>query len=142
MGRVCRVVGLSAPAPVYDRADPRSPVIARVHDGDLIVVFDDPGKYRQILTANQTFGYIAYSVKLKKMDLFPNEVFNMKSAAVRTEAPVEAAPTPPAANSAPVSAAPAPVKLGGLTSKQLTIAAVLFVGVFAAMFIVLMQFEK
>ena len=71
-------------------------VIARVYDGDLLVVFDDPGKYRQILTANQTFGYIAYSVKLKKMDLFPNEVFNMKSAAVptRAEAPAAAENTP------------------------------------------------
>ncbi len=145
MGRVCRVVGLSAPTPVYDRADPRSPVIARVHDGDLIVVFDDPGKYRQIITANQTFGYIAYSVKLKKMDLFPNEVFNMKSGAVpsRDEAPaVETTEAPQAPVPAPVNSAPAPSKLGGLTSKQLTIVAVLFVGVFAAMFILLMQFEK
>ncbi len=108
------------------------------------MVFDDPGKYRQIITANQTFGYIAYSVKLKKMDLFPNEVFNQKSGAVptRDEAPAAAVESAPAAEAPIPAPGVAPSKLGGLTSKQLTIAAVLFVGVFAAMFIVLMQFEK
>jgi heat shock protein HtpX len=128
MGRVCRVTGLAGPVPVYDRADPRSPVIARVKDGDLPVVFDDPGKYRQIITANQTFGYIPYSVKLKKTDLLPNDVFTGKTTVTEAEEP-----------EAPVTA---PAGQGGLTGRQLAIAGVLFVGVFAAMFVVLLQFGK
>ena len=134
MGRVCRVTGLSSPAPVYDRPDPRSPVISRIKDGQLLVVFDDPGKYRQIITANQTFGYISYSIKLKKTDLFPNEVFNMKA----TIEPVSEANDGEAPD--PGQPAAEPVKAMGLTTRQLTIAATLFIGVFAVMFLVLMQF--
>ena len=51
-----------------------------------------------------------------------------------------AAPAPPIP--ALVGAAPEPVKIAGLTSKQLLIVAVLFVGVFAAMFLVLMKFGR
>jgi hypothetical protein len=150
MGRVCRVVGLAKPAPLYDRPDPRSPILARIHDGDLLVVFDDPGKYRQVITSDQTFGYIPYSVKLQKTDLFPNEVYGVKSP---TTAPVQApAATPvvvepkPELVTPPVIPLPAPVaaavpesiKVGGLTSRQLAVAAMVFVGVFAAMVMVLM----
>ncbi len=66
MGRVCRVVGLAKPAPLYDRPDARSPILRWIDDGDLLVVFDDPGKYRQVITSDQTFGYIPYSVKVQK----------------------------------------------------------------------------
>jgi hypothetical protein len=150
MGRVCRVTGLSSPLPLYDRPDPRSSVLRKIKDGDLLVVFDDPGKYRQVITADQTFGYIPYSVKLKKVDMFPNEVFAMKTAPFQTEtdastpastaAPSPALPPEPASSVTAIAAAPEPIKAAGLTSKQLTIAAVLFVGVFAAMFLVLMKF--
>jgi len=138
MGRVCRVTGLSAPVPLLDRPDPRSPSLRRIQDGDLLVVFDDPGKYRQVITADQTFGYIPYSVKLKKMDLFPNEVFAMKSLpADRPATPADAEPSPAITAIAP---APEPIKAAGLTAKQLTITAMLFVGVFAAIFMALLQF--
>jgi len=153
MGRVCRVVGLAKPAPLYDRPDPRSPILRRINDGDLLVVFDDPGKYRQVITSDQTFGYIPYSVKLQKTNLFPNEVYGMKS---QPSAPVaapaqESIPAPAMApivasafaSNAPVAvpaAEPDPIKIGGLTAKQLGIAAMVFVGVFAAMVMALIQF--
>jgi heat shock protein HtpX len=171
MGRVCQVVGLTAPVGVLDRPDPRSATIAKIKDGDYIVVFDDPGKYRQILTADQTFGYIPFSVKLKKTDMFPNEVFGMKSGASSQAASVGAplytgstadAPTPAPAMAFSAAAgaqtehhqgtavppipalagsAHEPVRVMGLTSTQLAIAAMLFIGVFAAMFFFLTQFS-
>jgi hypothetical protein len=133
MGRVCRVVGLAAPVPLLDQPNPRSIAVRQIKDGDLLVVFDDPGKYRQVMTADQTFGYIPYSVKFKKTDMFPNELFNMGSVK-----PV-AAPVPAPVALPPV-ARPEAVEAGGLTSKQLAIAAMLFVGVFAAMILVMTQF--
>jgi heat shock protein HtpX len=140
MGRVCRVVGLSKPVPLYDRPDPRSPILRRVADGDLLVVFDDPGKYRQVITSDQTFGYIPYSVKLQKTNLFPHELYGMQAqpAPVIEPAPVAAPALAPVV--APSATVPEPIKGGGLTSKQLAIAAMVFVGVFAAMVLTLMQF--
>jgi heat shock protein HtpX len=144
MGRVCRVVGLAKPVPLLDQPNPRSLSIGQIKEGDLLVVFDDPGKYRQVMTADQTFGYIPYSVKFKKTDMFPNELFNQPSK--------PAAPAPSAASATPqaeaksVAAAPMPrpelIQVGGLTSKQLAIAAMLFVGVFAAMILAMSQFSK
>ena len=147
MGRVCRVIGLAKPAPLYDRPDPRSPVLAHVHDGELLVVFDDPGKYRQVITANQTFGYIPYSVKLAKTDLFPNEVYGANpTAAVKEEPPPTAQPVsapvaPDAAPAAP-AAAPRPATIAGLTPGQVAVAAMLFIAVFAGMFFALSKFGK
>jgi len=146
MGQVFRVTGLAAPVLVLERPDARSPFVARVCDGDLIVAFDDPGKYRQILTANQTFGYIPYSVKLQKTDMFPNELFGMKP--VKTEAPAvtqvaaEAysggAPAPPSV----AAVLPPTIRASGLTPAQISIAVALFVGVFGLMFFALTQFSK
>lgn len=146
MGRVCRVTGLVKPEPLYDRPDPRSPVLAYVHDGELLVVFDDPGKYRQVITANQTFGYIPYSVKLEKTDLFPNEVYGAKPTATEKGEPASAAApeavatavTPPGA----IAATAQPVTIGGLTPGQLAVAAMLFIAVFAGMFYALSNFGK
>ena len=157
MGRVCRVVGLAKPAPLYDRPDPRSPILRRVNDGELLVVFDDPGKYRQVITADQTFGYIPYSVKLQKTDMFPNELYGTKVSFAPTVSTAEPAaselvptpvsqptPAPALVASASVAVAPAAppeqIKVGGLTTRQLGIAAAVFVGVFAAMLLVLVQF--
>jgi heat shock protein HtpX len=150
LGRVCRVVGLKKPAPLYDRPDPRSPIMRYIQDGDLLVVFDDPGKYRQVMTSDQTFGYLAYSVKMQKTDMFPNELFGLppspdKPAPVPESVP-ERAPVPVAAAPAPVVTAAAvvegPIKIGGLTAKQLAIAAMLFVGVFAAMVVAMIEFGR
>jgi len=109
------------------------------------VVFDDPGKYRQIITADQTFGYISFSVKMKKTDMFPNEVYNLKSAAVlaaKTEPVGDAAAALSGMSAAAVADTPEPVKIHGLTVKQLAIAGTLFVGVFAVMFMALLQFAR
>lgn len=141
MGRVCRVTGLAKPEPLYDRPDPRSAVLAYVRDGELLVVFDDPGKYRQVITANQTFGYIPYAVKLEKTDLFPNEVYGTKPSAIVKE---PQAPAPVAAAALPAAAAtsPQPVLIAGLTPGQLAAAAMLFIAVFAGMFFVLSNYGK
>ena len=149
MGRVCRVAGLAKPAPLYDRPDPRSSIQRRIQNGDLLVVFDDPGKFRQVMTSDQTFGYLPLSVKLQKTDLFPNEIFGMQAApapaapataeSAAERAPAAAVPvTPPASDTAPAPVA-REVTVAGLTLKQLGIAAMLFVGVFTAMVLVMMQ---
>jgi heat shock protein HtpX len=151
MGRACRVVGLKAPAPMYDQPTPHSPIVRRIKNGDLLVVFDDPGKYRQVITSDQTFGYIPYSVKLEKTNLFPNEVFGIKpqpAAPPSTAAAPAPAPAPAAMAAAPPPTVPAaatvamveePLKVGGLTPKQLGIAAAVFLGVFAAMIVGMAQ---
>ena len=145
LGRVCRVVNLTKPAALYDRPDLRSPVLRRIQNGELLVVFDDPGKFRQVMTSDQTFGYMALSVKLQKTDLFPNEVFGIKPAAPATpesepshEIPKTVLAAAPAA--APAPQVPDPIVVAGLTRKQLSIAAMVFVGVFAAMVLAMMQF--
>jgi len=149
MGRVCRVVGASKPIPLYDRPTPQSPILRRIADGELLVVFDDPGKFRQVITADQTFGYIPYSVKLQKTDLFPNELYGTKVTSATgvaapiplpAVAPAPAVATPMAAPEAPVDEAE-PLKIGGLTVGQLGVVAMVFVGVFAAMIVGLMQFS-
>src|SRR5262249_59953631 len=63
-GRVCRIAA-SEGTPIYDSADIRSRVVARIPSGGFVVVFDDPGRFRSVLTVDQTFGYIPYSVKLQ-----------------------------------------------------------------------------
>jgi len=52
-----------------------------VNPGDLIIVFDDPGKLRQVLTHNETFGYLPLSVKLSRVDMMPAEVHDPKARA-------------------------------------------------------------
>jgi heat shock protein HtpX len=125
MGRVFRVLG-PEPAPVYDRADLKSRVLARIAPGGLLVVFDDPGVFRQVLTPDQTFGYLARSVKLERIDLMPQEVFDPASRAA-AEAAAAAKPA--------VKAAAAP-----LTTRQITIAAVFGLAVFAGILLVLAKF--
>src|SRR5262249_57517605 len=63
-GRVCRIAA-SEGTPIYDSADAKSRIVARIPSGGFVVVFDDPGRFRSVLTVDQTFGYIPYSVKLQ-----------------------------------------------------------------------------
>ncbi|MGA2269087.1 MAG: M48 family metalloprotease [Bryobacteraceae bacterium] len=95
MGRVYRLLG--AGTPVYDRADVNSPVLARVAPGDLLVAFNDPGKLRQVITSNQTFGYIPFSVKLQPVDMLPAEVFDPVGQAAAAPAQGEQVAAPRAA---------------------------------------------
>jgi hypothetical protein len=84
---------------------------------------------------------------LQKTDLFPNELYGTKvtsATGVATSIPLPeetAAPVPVKVAVQEPAADPEPVKMGGLTAKQLGIAAVVFVGVFAAMILGLMQFS-
>jgi hypothetical protein len=122
MGRVFRVAGATEPVPLYERPDPRSPALARVAPGDLLIVFDDPGKFRQVLTHHEIFGYLPLSVKLQRVDMLPSEIHDP---AVRAafQAAQAAATAESAANAPAVGAL-------GLTSKQLKNAAFFGMAVF------------
>jgi len=78
MGRVFRVVA-AEPVILYDDVRPGIPPmkIGTIKPGALIVAFDDPGKLRQVTTANETFGYIERSVKLVQLDnVVPAEIYD------------------------------------------------------------------
>jgi heat shock protein HtpX len=72
-GRACRVGDTGTP--LYDKPDRRSEVLARIAPGQLLVAFDDPGAFRQVITADHTFGYIPRSIRLDRVDLLASEVF-------------------------------------------------------------------
>lgn len=88
MGRVFQVLSATA---VYDQPDLTSFIGARVPAGGLLVVFDDPGKFRQVLTHDQTFGYMPASVKLQKVDMLPSEIHD-PAARAKAGAPVSPSP--------------------------------------------------
>jgi len=71
MGRVYRVLSDTR---VYDKSDLKSATVANLKAGALIVVFDNPGKFRQVLTHDQTFGYMPGTVKLLRVDMLPAEI--------------------------------------------------------------------
>ncbi|HTX40060.1 MAG TPA: M48 family metalloprotease [Bryobacteraceae bacterium] len=131
MGRVYRVLAME-PVPVYETPNTHSPVLTRVKPGSLLVGFDDPGKMRQVNTAEQTFGYIDRSIKLAAMDpLVPEEVYDPASRAA-----AEAALPP--LNPATGQAFPKPPQ--SLTRQQILIAVGLGVVVFGGMFVALLKF--
>jgi heat shock protein HtpX len=129
MGRVHRVLA-RCPVAIFETPSANSAVLARVKPGALVVLFDSPGKMRQINTADQTFGYIDRSVKLAAMDLLiPDELYD------------------PAARAAAEAALPPldtvlqPVKkpAQGLTTQQVLVALALGVAVFGVMFLALLK---
>jgi hypothetical protein len=62
-GSVYRLLA-EEPVPLYESPVKNANIMRRVTPGSLVVVFSDPGELRQINTSDQTFGYIARSVKL------------------------------------------------------------------------------
>jgi heat shock protein HtpX len=127
-GRVYRLVS-SEPVAIYPTPQPSRATVAHVSPGELIVVFDDPGKFRQVHLADWTVGYIDSAVDLLPMnDMIPAEVYDAKSRAA-----IEAAL--PAARAA--VAAPRPT--GGLTIRQMVIAVALALAVFAGVYFLLMK---
>jgi heat shock protein HtpX len=126
MGRVFRVLSDTC---VYDQPDLRSATVARVRAGSLLVVFDDPGKFRQVLTHDQTFGYMPLSVKMQRVDMLPSEIHDPAARAAAEAAPVAAPAVAKAVNTG-----------GALTPRQITITAVFGVGLFACIFLVLLKF--
>jgi hypothetical protein len=114
--------------------DTKSAVLARVRPGSLIVVFDDPGKMRQVNTADQTFGYLEHSVKLAPVNhVIPAEVYDPK-----LRAAVEAALPPLPAALQPVE----PAVVAGLSRTQLFIALGFGGAVFAGMLVLLVVLGK
>ena len=129
MGRVYRILSATT---LYDQPNVQSRSVARLAAGSLVVVFDDPGKFRQVLTHDQTFGYMPLSVKMKRVDMLPAEIHDESArAAVNT------------AEEAVQAAMPAEAKgtVGGLTQKQIAITAVFGIAVFAGIFLVLIKFS-
>lgn len=126
MGRVFQVL---TPTSLHDQPDPKSPTVARVNAGDLVVVFDDPGKFRQVLTHDQTFGYMPASVKLQRVDMLPAEIHDPAARAVVQAAQVAATAVAEAASSG-----------GGLTSRQVAITAAFGIALFVGIFLVLVKF--
>ena len=126
MGRVYRVVGTTVPAPVYDRPKLSSQVLARVEPGQLIVVFDDPGPFRQVNTCrSQIFGYMPRSVKLQAVDMPPEDAYNASTRA----AAESAQPAPSAVASA--------AQRDGLTPRQILLLTVFAAIVFGAAYLAL-----
>jgi heat shock protein HtpX len=138
MGRVYRVVSPEI-APVYDLSNTNSAVMARVKAGSLIVVFDDPGKMRQVNTADQTFGYLERTVKLQPMNnIIPAEVYDPQ-----LRAAAEARLAPLAATVKPVQIAPAGTASAlGLSRTQIYIALGFGGAVFAGMLMLLVVWGK
>src|ERR1017187_2741861 len=126
MGRVFRVLSQTY---LYDQPDVKSAPVARVNAGALVVVFDDPGKFKQVLTHDQTFGYMPGTVKLQRVDMLPSEIHDPAARAAAEAAEVAAAAVAAAANSG-----------GGLTPKQIAITAVFGVAVFGGILLVLLKF--
>ena len=78
MGRVYRLQA-KEPVPVYETPLPNACRLTTILPGSLIVVFDDPGKMRQVNTAEQTFRYIERNVKLGAVDhIIPAEVYDQR----------------------------------------------------------------
>ncbi|MGB7762837.1 MAG: M48 family metallopeptidase [Bryobacteraceae bacterium] len=134
MGRVFRVIS-TEPVPLYDdvHSGYAPAVIARIQPGALIVAFDDPGKMRQVNTADERFGYIDRSAKLVPLEnVIPAEIYNPK-----TRAAVEAKLPPLDAvftQATPQAAAPSP---DALTTTHIVILVVVFVVMVAGTLLVL-----
>jgi heat shock protein HtpX len=129
MGRVFRVLA-EAPVPVHDHPDAGSFVVAHLQPGQLVVAFDDLGPFREVNTAEETFGYISRSVKLLPVpDLIPAEVYNPQSRAAAE------------ARLVPLTTllAPPPKRILGLTPDEIFIALLLGVVVFAGTCVVLLR---
>ena len=131
LGRVFRVLSQTS---LYDQPDLRSPTVARVNEGALVVVFDNPGKFKQVLTHDEIFGYMPGSVKMQRVDMLPAEIHDPAARAAAQAAQVSATAVAQARAQAPGSGT------GGLTPAQIAIAAVFCVVVFGGVLLALMKF--
>jgi hypothetical protein len=130
MGRVFRVLSDTY---LYDQPDVKSPPVARVNAGALVVVFDDPGKFKQVLTHDQTFGYMPGTVKLQRVDMLPSEIHDRAARAAAQAAQA-------AQVSATAVAQAANPGAGGLTPTQIMITAAFAVAVFGGIFLAMLKF--
>jgi hypothetical protein len=130
MGRVFRVL---SDTPLYDMPNLTSRTVGRVKAGALIVVFDNPGKFRQVLTHDETFGYMPAGIKLLKVDMLPAEIHDPAARAAVLAVPL---PSPDAVN----EPKPQNAASGGLTTTQIAITAALGIVVFAGIFLAMLKF--
>jgi hypothetical protein len=137
MGRVFRVLSETR---LYDRPDLQSRTVARVNAGALVVVFDDPGKFRQVLTHDETFGYMPATVKLQRVDMLPAEIHDPVARAAQAAQVSATAMAQAAQVSAPAVAQQTASSSGGLTPKQIAITAAFGVALFAGIFLALLKF--
>jgi heat shock protein HtpX len=135
MGRVFRYMEME-PAPIYDQPNPNSSTVARLQPGALIVAFDDPGPYRQVNTADQTFGYLRRKVKLQAVNLTPADLYDPASRAAAERdlppfTPESAGPVNPATS----------LTAQAISGKQIFTAVVFGVLVFGGVLLLLMRFS-
>jgi hypothetical protein len=130
------------PTKLYDQGNSNSAVLEVVPPGTLLVVFDDPGKFRQVLTPKQQFGYIPATIKLKRVDMLPGELFDpVARARVESICGAAACAVRPTADSQVSDVLVANPK-ARLSSAQIVFAGGFFVMVFAGIFLVLITFGK
>jgi heat shock protein HtpX len=130
-GRVHRILS-QTPVPLYDQPNPGSMVLTYLQPGSLLVVFDDPGPYRQVNTPDQTFGYLNRTVKLQLLnDLIPDEIYNpqLRVAAEAILPPLSAVTT--------TATKKAPAKPQGLTAEHVVVASIFAVLVFVGIYFLL-----
>jgi hypothetical protein len=135
MGRVFRVAA-SAPVPVFDDIRPgiRPMVIAHVLPGALIAAFDDPGLMREVITADETFGYIANSVRLVPLEnVIPAEIYDS-----HLRAAIEAKLPPLRAAAVRAKRGAAAFGSASLIAKSILVAAV-FVAVLAVTLLIMLK---
>jgi heat shock protein HtpX len=136
MGRVYRLMSSEA-VPIFDKPDPRALVVARVKPGALLVVFDTPGKMRQVNTAQEAFGYMSLEVKLQAVPgVLPQEIYDPRTRAAAEEVLARQMVVAPPAE--PEASQPS----GGLTPQQLWIALGFGAAVFAGTTILLLALAR
>jgi hypothetical protein len=127
-GKVYRVLGSSAE--VYKTASTNSASLGQVPAGALVLVLDTPGIYRQVFTAERTFGYLSPTVKLERIRAKPDKVFDPEAQEVsRTIARQEAEQA-------------ATMGRSGLNHSQLMLAVFFGIFVFAAVIAVLVALGR
>jgi hypothetical protein len=60
---------------VFEAANAHSTAVAHVGGGDLVILFQETGAFRQIVTSGGTFGYLPRTTKLEKTDHLAPDVF-------------------------------------------------------------------
>jgi heat shock protein HtpX len=69
-----RVFMIQSETPVYESASKSAHVVARIPAGGFLIVYDDPGAFRSVLTQDEVFGYIPAMTKLQKLEMLPAEI--------------------------------------------------------------------
>jgi heat shock protein HtpX len=137
-GRVFRTL---VPTRLYDQGSTNCRVLETLQAGTLLVVFDDPGRFRQVLTAKQQFGYIPATIKLARIQMLPGELFDPVARA-RMESTFAAAPVAHPTAGSPFSGGVAANTKSGLSGAQIAFAVGSFFIVSAGVLLMLVTFVK